>query len=84
MEVGCALSDFIKLISIAAESGWTDWDRVTLRKLAPVVDFHSIHCAYFGIFFSGDFYGDASVYHEPRESFCQCYGPYVFSLFWPF
>ncbi|KAG5719495.1 putative alpha-N-arabinofuranosidase C [Termitomyces sp. T112] len=32
----------IKLIS-CGETGFSDWDRVTLRKLAPVVDFHSVH-----------------------------------------
>lgn len=25
------------------ESGHADWDRITLRTLAPVVDFHSLH-----------------------------------------
>lgn len=25
------------------ETGYADWDRVTLRKLAPVVDYHSVH-----------------------------------------
>lgn len=25
------------------ETGHADWDRVTLKKLAPVVDFHSVH-----------------------------------------
>ncbi|KAG6917636.1 hypothetical protein DXG01_001743 [Tephrocybe rancida] len=32
----------IKLIS-CGETGFADWDRVTLKKLAPVVDFHSVH-----------------------------------------
>ncbi|RDB15655.1 putative alpha-L-arabinofuranosidase C [Hypsizygus marmoreus] len=32
----------IKLIS-CGETGYADWDRVVLRKLAPVVDFHSVH-----------------------------------------
>ncbi|KAG6884606.1 hypothetical protein C0993_009623 [Termitomyces sp. T159_Od127] len=32
----------INLIS-CGETGFSDWDRVTLKKLAPVVDFHSIH-----------------------------------------
>ncbi|PPQ94930.1 hypothetical protein CVT25_004416 [Psilocybe cyanescens] len=36
------LDPTIKLIS-CGETGFADWDRVTLRKLAPVVDFHSIH-----------------------------------------
>ncbi|KAH6902495.1 glycoside hydrolase family 51 protein [Coprinopsis sp. MPI-PUGE-AT-0042] len=36
------LDPSIKLIS-CGETGCTDWDRVTLKKLAPVVDFHSIH-----------------------------------------
>ncbi|KAJ7591542.1 glycoside hydrolase family 51 protein [Mycena floridula] len=36
------LDPTIQLIS-CGETGYTDWDRVTLRKLAPVVDFHSIH-----------------------------------------
>ncbi|KAH9475530.1 putative alpha-L-arabinofuranosidase C [Psilocybe cubensis] len=36
------LDPSIKLIS-CGENGYSDWDRVTLRKLAPVVDFHSIH-----------------------------------------
>lgn len=29
------------------ETGYADWDRVILRKLAPVVDFHSVHCMLF-------------------------------------
>ncbi|KAK0438303.1 glycoside hydrolase family 51 protein [Armillaria borealis] len=36
------LDPTIKLVS-CGETGYADWDRVTLRKLAPVVDFHSIH-----------------------------------------
>ncbi|KAG6878359.1 hypothetical protein C0992_008255 [Termitomyces sp. T32_za158] len=36
------LDPSIKLIS-CGETGFSDWDRVTLKKLAPVVDFHSIH-----------------------------------------
>ncbi|KDR71905.1 hypothetical protein GALMADRAFT_253689 [Galerina marginata CBS 339.88] len=36
------LDPSIKLIS-CGESGFTDWDRVTLQKLAPMVDYHSIH-----------------------------------------
>ncbi|GLB43090.1 putative glycoside hydrolase family 51 protein [Lyophyllum shimeji] len=36
------LDPSIKLIS-CGETGFADWDRVTLRKLAPVVDFHSVH-----------------------------------------
>ncbi|KAF8970851.1 glycoside hydrolase family 51 protein [Flammula alnicola] len=36
------LDPTIKLIS-CGETGFSDWDRVTIRKLAPVVDFHSIH-----------------------------------------
>ncbi|TFK32901.1 glycoside hydrolase family 51 protein [Crucibulum laeve] len=36
------LDPSIKLIS-CGETGYADWDRVTLRKLTPVVDFHSIH-----------------------------------------
>ncbi|KIY73958.1 glycoside hydrolase family 51 protein [Cylindrobasidium torrendii FP15055 ss-10] len=32
----------IELIS-CGETGFSDWDRVTLRKLAPVIDYHSIH-----------------------------------------
>ncbi|KAG5637929.1 hypothetical protein H0H81_002589 [Sphagnurus paluster] len=36
------LDPSIKLIS-CGETGWADWDRVTLRKLVPVVDFHSVH-----------------------------------------
>ncbi|KAF9074206.1 glycoside hydrolase family 51 protein [Rhodocollybia butyracea] len=32
----------IQLIS-CGETGFTDWDRVTLKKLAPVIDYHSIH-----------------------------------------
>ncbi|KAF4593634.1 hypothetical protein EYR40_008422 [Pleurotus pulmonarius] len=36
------LDPSIKLIS-CGETGYADWDRVTLRKLAPVVDYHSIH-----------------------------------------
>ncbi|KXN91890.1 putative alpha-N-arabinofuranosidase C [Leucoagaricus sp. SymC.cos] len=32
----------IKLVS-CGETGYADWDDVTLRKLAPVVDYHSIH-----------------------------------------
>ncbi|KAE9394577.1 glycoside hydrolase family 51 protein [Gymnopus androsaceus JB14] len=32
----------IELIS-CGETGCTDWDRVTLKKLVPVVDYHSIH-----------------------------------------
>lgn len=36
------LDPSIQLIS-CGETGYADWDRVTLKKLAPVVDFHSIH-----------------------------------------
>ncbi|KAF8182674.1 glycoside hydrolase family 51 protein [Pholiota molesta] len=36
------LDPSIKLIA-CGETGFSDWDRVTLRKLAPVVDFHSVH-----------------------------------------
>ncbi|KAF9031874.1 glycoside hydrolase family 51 protein [Hymenopellis radicata] len=36
------LDPTIELIS-CGETGFADWDRVTLRKLAPVVDYHSIH-----------------------------------------
>ncbi|KAJ3560185.1 hypothetical protein NP233_g11003 [Leucocoprinus birnbaumii] len=36
------LDPSIKLIS-CGETGYADWDDVTLRKLAPVVDYHSIH-----------------------------------------
>ncbi|KAJ7167002.1 glycoside hydrolase family 51 protein [Mycena filopes] len=36
------LDPSIKLIS-CGETGFADWDRVTLKTLAPVVDFHSIH-----------------------------------------
>ncbi|KAJ7921426.1 glycoside hydrolase family 51 protein [Mycena leptocephala] len=36
------LDPTIKLIS-CGETGFADWDRVTLKTLAPVVDFHSIH-----------------------------------------
>lgn len=36
------LDPSIKLIS-CGETGFADWDRVTLRRLAPVVDYHSIH-----------------------------------------
>ncbi|KAF8873880.1 glycoside hydrolase family 51 protein [Infundibulicybe gibba] len=36
------LDPSIKLIG-CGETGYSDWDRVTLKKLAPVVDFHSIH-----------------------------------------
>ncbi|KAF9472405.1 glycoside hydrolase family 51 protein [Pholiota conissans] len=36
------LDPSIKLIS-CGESGFGDWDYVTIRKLAPIVDFHSIH-----------------------------------------
>ncbi|KAJ7473915.1 glycoside hydrolase family 51 protein [Mycena galericulata] len=32
----------IQLVS-CGETGFADWDRVTLKTLAPVVDFHSIH-----------------------------------------
>ncbi|KAF7327234.1 Glycoside hydrolase family 51 protein [Mycena kentingensis (nom. inval.)] len=30
-------------IVCCGETGFSDWDRVTLKTLAPVVDFHSIH-----------------------------------------
>ncbi|KAF8589969.1 glycoside hydrolase family 51 protein [Ramaria rubella] len=36
------LDPSIKLIS-CGETGYADWDRITLKTLAPVVDFHSIH-----------------------------------------
>ncbi|KIK64082.1 glycoside hydrolase family 51 protein [Collybiopsis luxurians FD-317 M1] len=32
----------IQLIS-CGETGYADWDRVTLKKLVPVIDYHSIH-----------------------------------------
>lgn len=48
----------IQLVS-CGETGYADWDRVTLKKLAPVVDYHSIHSSSFatlprlGIMMSG-------------------------------
>ncbi|ESK91159.1 glycoside hydrolase family 51 protein [Moniliophthora roreri MCA 2997] len=36
------LDPSIKLVS-CGETGHADWDRVVLKKLAPVIDFHSIH-----------------------------------------
>ncbi|KAJ7206616.1 glycoside hydrolase family 51 protein [Mycena pura] len=36
------LDPTIKLVS-CGETGFAGWDRVTLKTLAPVVDFHSIH-----------------------------------------
>ncbi|KAF7304465.1 Glycoside hydrolase family 51 protein [Mycena chlorophos] len=36
------LDPSIKLVS-CGESGFSDWDRVVLKVLAPVVDYHSIH-----------------------------------------
>ncbi|KAJ6514620.1 glycoside hydrolase family 51 protein [Mycena vulgaris] len=36
------LDPSIQLIS-CGETGFADWDRVTLKTLAPVIDFHSIH-----------------------------------------
>ncbi|KAJ7645353.1 glycoside hydrolase family 51 protein [Mycena rosella] len=36
------LDPTIQLVS-CGETGFADWDRVTLKTLAPVVDFHSIH-----------------------------------------
>jgi len=37
----------LALYMIFAETGFADWDRVVLKKFAPVVDFHSIHCIFF-------------------------------------
>nr|GAT43895.1 glycoside hydrolase family 51 protein [Mycena chlorophos] len=36
------LDPSIKLVS-CGETGFSDWDRVVLKTLAPVVDYHSIH-----------------------------------------
>ncbi|KAJ7050617.1 glycoside hydrolase family 51 protein [Mycena amicta] len=36
------LDPSIKIVS-CGETGFSDWDRVTLKTLAPVIDFHSIH-----------------------------------------
>ncbi|KAF5365048.1 hypothetical protein D9758_010992 [Tetrapyrgos nigripes] len=36
------LDPSIKVVS-CGETGYADWDRVTLKKLAPVIDYHSIH-----------------------------------------
>lgn len=37
-------NDFRQLTKqLPSETGHADWDRVTLKKLAPVVDFHSVH-----------------------------------------
>ncbi|KAF7981901.1 hypothetical protein HWV62_31493 [Athelia sp. TMB] len=36
------LDPTIKIVS-CGETGHADWDRVILKKLAPVVDFHSVH-----------------------------------------
>ncbi|KAJ7120334.1 hypothetical protein C8R44DRAFT_877769 [Mycena epipterygia] len=38
------LDPTIQLVS-CGEKGFADWDHVTLKTLAPVVDFHSIHSA---------------------------------------
>lgn len=38
----CSLNRTIVNIP-SPETGYADWDRVTLKKLAPVVDYHSIH-----------------------------------------
>ncbi|THU88547.1 glycoside hydrolase family 51 protein [Dendrothele bispora CBS 962.96] len=36
------LDPSIQIVS-CGETGYADWDRVTLKKLVPVVDYHSIH-----------------------------------------
>ncbi|KAK7451721.1 hypothetical protein VKT23_012400 [Stygiomarasmius scandens] len=36
------LDPSIQIVS-CGETGYADWDRVTLKKLAPVIDYHSIH-----------------------------------------
>jgi alpha-N-arabinofuranosidase len=49
----------IELIS-CGKDGWSDWDRVVIDGLAPIVDYHSIHI-YTG---SSDYYSNVFAPHQ--------------------
>ena len=57
----------IQLVS-CGENGWNDWDRIVLARLAPFVDYHSIHI-YTG---SNDYYSNVFMPHQAERSLNTC------------
>jgi alpha-L-arabinofuranosidase len=53
----------IQLVS-CGKNGWSDWDRVVLERLAPHVDYHSIH-VYTG---SHDYYSNVLAPHQAERA----------------
>ncbi|HEX5418057.1 MAG TPA: alpha-L-arabinofuranosidase C-terminal domain-containing protein [Chloroflexota bacterium] len=57
----------IQLIS-CGQNGWNDWDRVVIEKLAPYVDYHSIHI-YTG---SEDYFSNVFQPHQADRALAIC------------
>jgi len=57
----------IELVS-CGQNGWSDWDRVVIDGLAPVVDYHSIHI-YTG---SADYYSNVFAPHQAERAIRVC------------
>lgn len=57
----------IQLVS-CGKNGWSDWDRLVLEKLAPFVDYHSIHI-YTG---SSDYYSNVLAPHQAERALQIC------------
>jgi alpha-L-arabinofuranosidase len=53
----------IQLVS-CGKNGWSDWDRLVLERLAPYVDFHSVHL-YTG---SSDYYSNVFAPHQAERA----------------
>lgn len=50
------------------QTGWTEWDRITLEGLAPYIDYHSIHI-YTG---SPDYYSNVLAAHQAERALKAC------------
>ena len=57
----------IELIS-CGQNGWSDWNRVVIEGLAPIVDYHSIHI-YTG---SADYYRNVFSPHQAERAIRIC------------
>src|SRR3954447_10996868 len=57
----------IELIS-CGKDGWSDWDRVVIDGLAPIVDYHSVHI-YTG---SSDYYSNVFAPHQAERAIRVC------------
>jgi len=57
----------IELVS-CGKNGWSDWDRIVLEKLAPLVNYHSIHI-YTG---SYDYYSNVLAPHQAERALSIC------------